>query len=327
MVMPEDEDAPPPGVDEAAPTTGGEGFVMGEPEFREIISEAVDALPEEYGDAIKDVGVLVEDRHDPDDRFGQYQGSTPRSRAADLNPIYLTVRGTPTGFETKDYGPDLITLYRLTICEHCRTRDEVVEQTTATLLHEIGHFFGMSEEDLRRHEAGTHRRAAKMIANFKPEPDEPGHERQHGMPDWMRDALASRRDSMMWRETWGPHMSTAFDLPGGPLYAVDDGKTHAIVGRLVGWSANGGHYCLVGRTKLAKLLSEVQDRRPVEDVFEHAHAIWLIDDTGDDVYREAPYHHSSDVPAAYFSAEPHVMAADELPEMMARDLEPDPSES
>lgn len=324
---PEHDVPPPPGVEAVEPAAGVNGFIVDEPEFREIVSEAVDALPKKYGDALEDVGILVEDRHDPDDRFGQYEGSTPRTRAAALNPMYLWVRGTRTGFATKNFGPDLITLYRLTICEHGRTRDEVVEQATATLLHEIGHYFGMSEEDLRRHAAGTRRRAAEMIANFKPEPDEPSDERQHGMPDWMRDALASRRDSMMWRASWGPHMSTAFDVPGGPLYAIDDGKTHAIIGRLVGWSANGGRYCVVGRMRLTELLSEVQDNSSVADVFTHAHSIWLIDDTGADVYREVHYQQVSDVPPAFFEGDPHLMKAEELPGSMARDLEPDPSES
>ncbi len=63
--------------------------------------------------------------------------------------------GTPLTERGSSYGmvlPDKITLYRGSIEESCRTRPQVQEQIRTTLMHEIGHHFGLSEDDLE--EAG-----------------------------------------------------------------------------------------------------------------------------------------------------------------------------
>jgi predicted Zn-dependent protease with MMP-like domain len=48
--------------------------------------------------------------------------------------------------------PDRITIYRLTICAICRDEQAVVEQVRITVVHEIGHHFGIG--DARLHELG-----------------------------------------------------------------------------------------------------------------------------------------------------------------------------
>jgi predicted Zn-dependent protease with MMP-like domain len=48
--------------------------------------------------------------------------------------------------------PDHITIYRVAICAICRTEAEVVEQVKRTVIHEIGHHFGIDDE--RLHELG-----------------------------------------------------------------------------------------------------------------------------------------------------------------------------
>jgi len=63
--------------------------------------------------------------------------------------------GVPLTKRTTSYGmvlPDKITLYRRSIEEGCRTEQEIQTQIRFTLLHEIGHHFGLSEDDLQ--EAG-----------------------------------------------------------------------------------------------------------------------------------------------------------------------------
>ena len=94
-------DGPRPG-----PTTG---FDVPLDDFKQLVSEAVDSLPPAFGKAMTNVAIVVEEEHDPADRFGQYQGhplAAPRYRTWLLHP-------------------DKITIYRKTICEHCHSRDEV----------------------------------------------------------------------------------------------------------------------------------------------------------------------------------------------------------
>ena len=45
--------------------------------------------------------------------------------------------------------PDRITIYQDTICAHCRTEAEVVAQVHKTVIHEIGHHFGLSDPRLK----------------------------------------------------------------------------------------------------------------------------------------------------------------------------------
>jgi predicted Zn-dependent protease with MMP-like domain len=45
--------------------------------------------------------------------------------------------------------PDRITIYRRAICARCRTEDEVRTQVRRTVIHEVGHHFGLADERLR----------------------------------------------------------------------------------------------------------------------------------------------------------------------------------
>ena len=97
------------------------------------MSEAVDSLPPAFGKAMTNVAIVVEEEHDPADRFGQYQGhplAVPRYRTWLLHP-------------------DKITIYRKTICEHCHSRDEVTAMVYRVVIHEIAHHFGIDDPRLR----------------------------------------------------------------------------------------------------------------------------------------------------------------------------------
>jgi predicted Zn-dependent protease with MMP-like domain len=61
-------------------------------------------------------------------------------------------RGVPLTRRTTTYAgvlPDRITLYRRTICSICRNDHDVVEQVRRTLVHEVGHHFGIGDARLR----------------------------------------------------------------------------------------------------------------------------------------------------------------------------------
>jgi len=60
-------------------------------------------------------------------------------------------RGAPDGEDDPTAPPRAILLYRINLGRAVRTKDELREQVRTTLLHEIGHFEGLDEDDLRRH--------------------------------------------------------------------------------------------------------------------------------------------------------------------------------
>jgi predicted Zn-dependent protease with MMP-like domain len=108
-------------------------IVVDPDQFEQMVATALDSLPEELGDMMKNVAVLVEHGPGPRGLLGLYQG------------IPLTGR-------TTNYAgvlPDLITIYKRAICAICSTEAEVVEQVRRTVIHEVGHHFGISDQRLR----------------------------------------------------------------------------------------------------------------------------------------------------------------------------------
>jgi predicted Zn-dependent protease with MMP-like domain len=101
--------------------------------FEDMVRTALDGLPEDLGQLMQNVAVTVE--HDPGrpGLLGLYQG------------IPLTSR-------TTDYGvvlPDKITIYRQAICAICRNEEQVIEAVRRTVIHEVGHHFGIDDDRLR----------------------------------------------------------------------------------------------------------------------------------------------------------------------------------
>jgi predicted Zn-dependent protease with MMP-like domain len=105
--------------------------------FEELVSEALDAIPDELASRMENVAVVVRDSPPWDGLLGLYEG------------IPLTQR--------QHYGegmvmPDRITIYRSSICAMCDSEDEVRHQVTVTVIHEVGHHFGIDDD--RLHELG-----------------------------------------------------------------------------------------------------------------------------------------------------------------------------
>jgi predicted Zn-dependent protease with MMP-like domain len=107
------------------------------PRFEELVADALDAVPPELMALLDNVVVLVEDRNDAEpDLLGLYEGYA------------LTERGW-------DYGgalPDRIMVYREAICDVCESEEDVVDEVTVTVVHEIAHHFGI--DDARLHALG-----------------------------------------------------------------------------------------------------------------------------------------------------------------------------
>lgn len=100
--------------------------------FEEMVASALDSLPEELGQLMSNVAVTVEHGPGPPDLLGLYQG------------IPLTSR--TTGYA--GVLPDRIIIYRRTICAMCVSEEEVFDQVRRTVVHEVGHHFGISDDRL-----------------------------------------------------------------------------------------------------------------------------------------------------------------------------------
>ena len=107
-------------------------------QFEQLVSDELDALPDDMMDGLNNVIFVVEDRPEDGslDLLGLYEG------------VALTERG--------DYGfgelPDRIVLYREPLLAICADESELREEIHVTLVHEIAHYYGIDDE--RLHELG-----------------------------------------------------------------------------------------------------------------------------------------------------------------------------
>ncbi|AGP29836.1 metallopeptidase family protein [Corynebacterium terpenotabidum] len=106
-------------------------------EFEELVDRGLDLIPHKLLNSLDNVAIVVEDRNEDDPTLlGLYHG------------VALTERSV----EWPTYLPDKISIYRGALCEWCRTHEELVDQVAITVVHEIGHHFGI--DDARLHELG-----------------------------------------------------------------------------------------------------------------------------------------------------------------------------
>jgi predicted Zn-dependent protease with MMP-like domain len=116
----------------------GMGVTMKRRRFEELVSEALDLVPDELMRLLDNVVVLVEDDPPPDD--------------PDLLGVYEGYALTERGVDYAGVLPDRITIFRRPILSICETEDDVVEEVAVTVVHEIAHHFGI--DDGRLHELG-----------------------------------------------------------------------------------------------------------------------------------------------------------------------------
>lgn len=101
--------------------------------FEVMVTEALDGIPEELGSLMSNVAVTVDHDRGPAGLLGLYRG-VPLTRRSSFYAGAL---------------PDRITIYRHAICAVCSSESEVVERVRRTVIHEVGHHFGIGDARLR----------------------------------------------------------------------------------------------------------------------------------------------------------------------------------
>jgi predicted Zn-dependent protease with MMP-like domain len=109
--------------------------------FEELVADALDAIPPELGSAIENVAVVVADWPTPTQLAG---------RPGTLLGLY---EGVPlTRRDVIGYAgvlPDRITIFQGPLCARASDERDLAEQVRTTVLHEVGHYFGLSDARLR----------------------------------------------------------------------------------------------------------------------------------------------------------------------------------
>ena len=117
--------------------------MMTREKFEQLVVEAMALIPKRFRLEMKNIAVVVEDEPSAE-LLDEMEIEPPDS-------LYGLYQGTPLPERTWGYGntlPDRVTLFRKPIEEDSEDDDEVRAVIGETLIHEVGHYFGLSEEEI-----------------------------------------------------------------------------------------------------------------------------------------------------------------------------------
>jgi predicted Zn-dependent protease with MMP-like domain len=114
---------------------------VSEERFESMVADALDEIPEALASKFENVAVMVQDWP-----TAQQLGGRNGTLLGLYEGIDLT-RRSPLGYS--GVMPDRITIFRGPLCARARDEVDLAAQVRVTVLHEVGHYFGMSEKRLR----------------------------------------------------------------------------------------------------------------------------------------------------------------------------------
>jgi predicted Zn-dependent protease with MMP-like domain len=116
--------------------------------FERLVQEAIALIPRRFRDEMENLALVVED-----------EPSSELLEEMEIEPpdsLYGLYQGTPLPERSWAHGnalPDKITLFQRPIEEDCQDDEEIRATIGETLIHEVGHYFGLSEEEIEEIEA------------------------------------------------------------------------------------------------------------------------------------------------------------------------------
>ncbi len=116
---------------------------MDNKKFEDLVTKAIDSLPDEFQERMENVDIIITDRPTP------RQNRSLRERPGEIllglyEGVPLTERGDNYGFVM----PDKISIFQKNIESICRNDNEVVDEVRKVVIHEIAHHFGISDTRL-----------------------------------------------------------------------------------------------------------------------------------------------------------------------------------
>jgi predicted Zn-dependent protease with MMP-like domain len=113
--------------------------------FEALVERALAALPERFKKRLENIAVIVEDW--PDEETLRDMGVEPP------DTLYGLYRGVDLPHRDTSYGnvlPDTITIYQGPIEEDCASEAEMADEVRITVVHELGHYFGLSDGEMEQ---------------------------------------------------------------------------------------------------------------------------------------------------------------------------------
>jgi predicted Zn-dependent protease with MMP-like domain len=115
-------------------------------EFEALVEEALEQLPAEFREALENVAVMVQEEPSAED-LEEVGIDADDPEADELLGLY---QGVPLTERDSFYSalPDRVLVFRGPILRSCDTRRQVIREIRETVQHELGHYFGLEEDEL-----------------------------------------------------------------------------------------------------------------------------------------------------------------------------------
>lgn len=114
-------------------------------EFEQLVEKAIDELPPRFAELLENIVVVIE--QEPSEHDLEAMDDEAYANGAELLGLY---RGVPMTRRTHDMLllPDQVAIFRGPILRVARTRGQIIRQIRETVIHELGHYFGLADHDM-----------------------------------------------------------------------------------------------------------------------------------------------------------------------------------
>jgi len=118
---------------------------VSEEEFEKLVAGAISTLPEKFRERIENIAVVIEDLPSRE-LLMEMKIKSPYG----LLGLYRGVPYPRRGIWYRNVLPDKIIIFKKPIEIRCRNKEEIKESVRRVVIHEIGHYFGLGEAELRK---------------------------------------------------------------------------------------------------------------------------------------------------------------------------------
>ena len=116
-----------------------------EEEFEELVAEAISSLPKKFKEKMENIVVVIESLPSQE-LLREMRIKSPYG----LLGLYRGVPYPRRGIWYRNVMPDKIIIFKKPIEVRCRNKEDIKESVRRVVIHEIGHYFGLGEADLRK---------------------------------------------------------------------------------------------------------------------------------------------------------------------------------
>ncbi len=114
-------------------------------EFEELVTDAISSLPKKFKEKMENIVVVIESLPSQE-LLMEMKIKSPYG----LLGLYRGVPYTRRGIWYRNVMPDKIIIFKKPIEVRCKNKEEIKESVRRVVIHEIGHYFGLGEADLRK---------------------------------------------------------------------------------------------------------------------------------------------------------------------------------